>query len=91
MQKTKTQLEGDYEIVRQRLADKELEIVESEQALTFEQERDRANIGRRRELMERIDMMSNKSLVLEHHQQEVTLIITIFVDGERNLQLYRGE
>ena len=36
-------------------------------------------------------MMSNKSLVLEHHQQEVTLIITIFVDGERDLQLYRGE
>jgi hypothetical protein len=64
----KAQLEGDFESVKARLADKETEIVEIEQKLTREQDRDRDNNHRRRELMERIEIMSQKSVLLERHQ-----------------------
>jgi hypothetical protein len=64
----KAQLEGDFETVKARLADKETEIVEIEQTLTREQDRDRENNHRRRELMERIEIMSQKSVLLERHQ-----------------------
>lgn len=47
---------------------KETEIVDLEQTLTREQERENFNISRRKELMERIEIMSQKSILLERHQ-----------------------
>ena len=64
----KTQLEADFENVKNRLTDKEAEIIEIEQTLTREQDRERFNTDRRRELMERIEIMSQKSILLERHQ-----------------------
>ena len=58
LQSSKTQLDTDYEGVKQRLAEKETHIVDMEQTLTREQDRERLNIGRRQELMERIEIMS---------------------------------
>ena len=71
LSQTKSQLEGDFENVKNRLTDKEVEIIEVEQTLTREQDRDRHNNDRRRELMERIEIMSQKSILLEKHQQEM--------------------
>lgn len=68
---TKTLLEGDFDQVKSRLADKEVQIIEIEQTLTREQDRERLNVDRRRELMERIEIMSQKSILLEKHQQEM--------------------
>jgi|LauGreDrversion4_2_1035121.scaffolds.fasta_scaffold649520_2 hypothetical protein len=65
---TKTLLEGDFDQVKSRLADKEVQIIEIEQTLTREQDRERLNVDRRRELMERIEIMSQKSILLEKHQ-----------------------
>ena len=61
-------LEGDFDQVKTRLADKEVQIIEIEQTLTREQDRERLNVDRRRELMERIEIMSQKSILLEKHQ-----------------------
>ena len=61
-------LEGDFDQVKSRLADKEVQIIEIEQTLTREQDRERLNVDRRRELMERIEIMSQKSILLEKHQ-----------------------
>ena len=58
MQATKGTLEGDHENVKQSLADKDTQIVDLEQTLTREQDRESHNISRRRELMERIEIMS---------------------------------
>jgi hypothetical protein len=65
---TKTLLKGDFDQVKSRLADKEVQIIEIEQTLTREQDRERLNVDRRRELMERIEIMSQKSILLEKHQ-----------------------
>jgi hypothetical protein len=65
---TKTLLECDFDQVKSRLADKEVQIIEIEQTLTREQDRERLNVDRRRELMERIEIMSQKSILLEKHQ-----------------------
>jgi hypothetical protein len=51
-------LEQDYEKVKQRLAESEVHIVDCEQVLTREQDRESSNLDRRRELMARIDLLS---------------------------------
>jgi chromosome segregation ATPase len=58
LQEQRDHLEQDYERVKERVAEREIQIVDCEQFLTREQDRDRANNDRRRELMERIDLLS---------------------------------
>lgn len=86
LEQTKAQLEGDYEKVKQRLAEAEIQIVDCEQALTREQDRERANLSRRRELMDRIDLLSQKSLVLERHQQQMEREIFSFIEENERIR-----
>ena len=51
-----------------------------EQQLTGEQERDRGNQMRRRELIARIDALSLKSFELEKHQSEMEREIFTFME-----------
>lgn len=89
----KTQLEADFENVKNRLTDKEAEIIEIEQTLTREQDRERFNTDRRRELMERIEIMSQKSILLERHQQEMERELFNFVEENERIrrQLYNRD
>jgi len=93
LSQTKSQLEGDFENVKNRLTDKEVEIIEVEQTLTREQDRDRHNNDRRRELMERIEIMSQKSILLEKHQQEMERELFQFVEENERIrrQLYNRD
>lgn len=86
LQVSKEQLEADYERIKQKMADREIEIVDCEQALTREQERERSNLDRRRELMERIELLSQKSLVLERHQQQMEREIFQFIEENERIR-----
>lgn len=64
-----------------------------EQTLTCETERERQNIGRRRELMERIEIMSQKSILLERHQHEMERELSNFLEENERIrrQLYNRD
>lgn len=64
-----------------------------EQTLTRETERERSNIGRRRELMERIEIMSQKSILLERHQHEMERELSNFLEENERIrrQLYNRD
>lgn len=79
-------LEKDYERVKQKLAQAESQLVDSEQSLTKEQTRDTRNLDRRRELMTRMDLLSQKSLVLEKHQHEMEREIFAFVEENERIR-----
>jgi hypothetical protein len=60
--------------------------VDLEQTLTRETERERQNIGRRRELMERIEIMSQKSILLERHQHEMERELSNFLEENERIR-----
>lgn len=64
-----------------------------EQTLTRETERERSNIGRRREIMERIEIMSQKSILLERHQHEMERELSNFLEENERIrrQLYNRD
>jgi hypothetical protein len=64
----------------------ESQLIDSEQSLTKEQTRDTRNLDRRRELMTRMDLLSQKSLVLEKHQHEMEREIFAFVEENERIR-----